>query len=80
MNLFCNNNNLDQELAENAGADMNLFCNNNNLDQELAENVTADDNVPAVKFVGFFLDPALNFKHHISMLKNKLSRSLYSMP
>ena len=60
----------------NVRADLNLFCNNNNLDQELAENVsplgqvTADDNIPAVKFLGVFFDPALNFKYHISMLKN----------
>ena len=69
----------------NAGADLNFFCNNNNLDQEQAENfsplgqVTADDNIRAVKFLGVFFDPALNFKHHISRLKNKLSRALYAL-
>ena len=69
----------------NVRADLNLFCYNNNLDQELAENVsplgqvTADDNIPAVKFLGVFFDPALNFKYHISMLKNKLSRALYAL-
>ena len=69
----------------NVRADLNLFCNNNNLDQELAENVsplgqvTADNNIPVVKFLGVFFDPALNFKYHISMLKNKLSRALYAL-
>ena len=68
-----------------AGAKLNLFCNNNNMDQDSAEHisplgeVTSEDSTPAVKFLGVFFDPALNFKYHILTLKNKLSRALYAL-
>ena len=67
------------------GQDLNIFCNNNNLDQDSAENisvisrVTVNDELPAIKFLGVFFDPNLNFKHHISTLKNKLSKALYAL-
>ena len=35
--------------------------------------------MPAVKFLGVFFDPNLNFKHHITSLKNKLSKALYAL-
>ena len=62
-----------------------IYCNNNNMDQELAANisplgqVTANDSMPAIKFLGVFFYPALNFKYHITTLKNKLSRALYAL-
>ena len=68
------------------GQDLKIFCNNNNLDQDSAENisvisrVTVNDELPAIKFLGVFFDPNLNFKHHISTLKNKLSKALYALP
>ena len=67
------------------GTSLKLFCNNNNLDQDLAANisslgqVTSNDTLPAIKFLGIFFDPALNFKYHITTLKNKLSRALYAL-
>ena len=67
------------------GQDLNIFCNNNNLDQDSAENisvisrVTVNDELPAIQFLGVFFDPSLNFKHHISTLKNKLSKALYAL-
>ena len=65
--------------------DLALFCNNNNPGQNLSTNitalgrVTATDKIPAVKFLGVYFDPSLNFKYHISTLKNKLSRALLYM-
>ena len=64
-----------------SGGEQNLeiFCNNNNSEQNdpnnisLISRVNSNDNVPAVKFLGVFFDPNLNFKYHISILKNKLS-------
>ena len=35
--------------------------------------------MPAIKFLGVFFYPALNFKYHITTLKNKLSRALYTL-
>jgi hypothetical protein len=32
---------------------------------------------PAIKFLGVFLDPKLNFKHHVAKIVSKISRSLY---
>ena len=57
------------------GEDPALYCNNNNTDQNLPYlisvlgRVTSTDATPAIKFLGVFFDPALNFKHHISTLK-----------
>ena len=64
---------------------LNIFCDNNNNDQNLAENISvigqvcSSDTVPAIKFLGVFFDPDLNFKFHIASLKNKLSRALYAL-
>ena len=33
--------------------------------------------VPAIKFLGVYFDPALNFKYHISQIHNKLSKGLF---
>ena len=33
--------------------------------------------VPAIRFLGIYFDPQLNFKHHVQLLLNKLSRALY---
>jgi hypothetical protein len=33
--------------------------------------------IPAIRFLGVYFDPHLNFKHHIQLLANKLSRTLY---
>ena len=62
-----------------------IFCENNNPDQNLAANispisrVTTNDDLPAVKLLGVFFDPNLNFKHHIFNLKKKLSKALYAL-
>ena len=34
---------------------------------------------PAIKFLGVYFDPSLNFKFHISTLKKKLSCALYAL-
>ena len=62
-----------------------IYCNNNNFGQDepsnisLISRVNTNDDIPAVKFLGVFFDPNLNFKHHISTLKTKLSRALYAL-
>ena len=62
-----------------------VVCNNNNEGQNNQENITkltrvfSSDPTPAIKFLGVFFDPDLNFKYHISSLRKKLSKSLYAL-
>jgi hypothetical protein len=63
-----------------------IFCNNNNDTDEInpslispIECITVNSDVPAVKFLGVFIDPGLNFKYHISKLKIKLSKGLFAI-
>ena len=62
--LFCNDNNEDQNLDSNIS---------------LIHRVTSEDSTPAVKFLGVFFDPSLTFKFHISKIKSKLSKALYAL-
>jgi hypothetical protein len=41
--------------------------------------VSVLSDLPAVKFLGVLIDPALSFKPHISNLKSKLSKSLFAL-
>jgi hypothetical protein len=41
--------------------------------------VTTTDKVPAIKYLGVFFDPSLNFKYHVSQVSNKLSCALYTL-
>ena len=67
------------------GLDLEIFCNNNNFGQDDPDKISPisrvnyNDDMPAVKFLGVFFDPNINFKHHIAMLKSKLSKALYAL-
>ena len=39
--------------------------------------ITSNDDIPAVKFLGLYIDPNLNFKYHISTIRKKISSALY---
>jgi hypothetical protein len=61
-----------------------LYINNNNPDVAFnpslvypIERVTATSSTPAVKFLGVFFDPDLNFKFHLQQISSKISRSLF---
>ena len=41
--------------------------------------VNTESEVPAVKFLGVYFDPKLNFKYHIQTIKNKISRALFAL-
>ena len=62
-----------------------VVLDNNNDDQNLPGNictlhrVTTASSLPAIKFLGVFFDQNLNFNYHISALKKKLSKALYSL-
>ena len=61
-----------------------IYANYNNLtgpqrDDLLypIENVTSNSPVPAIRYLGVYFDPQLNFKYHISTVVNKISKMLY---
>ena len=64
---------------------MNIFIDENNPSAEIYDPslkykvccVSPESELPAIKFLGVYFDPALNFKHHISQLNIKLSKSLF---
>jgi Reverse transcriptase (RNA-dependent DNA polymerase) len=63
--------------------DLSVFINSNNENEDYdelkvnIERISLNSEIPAIKFLGVFLDPKLNFKYHVSKLANKISRSLY---
>ena len=64
-------------------SNIQIFINNNNFstdnpDQKFPiEQVTTHSDLPAIKFLGIYIDPQLNFKFHISQLNTKISKALY---
>jgi len=61
-----------------------IFANYNNLSGPQCadllhpiENVTSNSQIPAIRYLGVYFDPQLNFKFHISTIVNKISRMLY---
>jgi hypothetical protein len=62
---------------------INMNSNNgNNADITLIKPITqvlAHSDTPAIKFLGVYIDPQLNFKYHIDTIAKKLSKSLYFM-
>jgi hypothetical protein len=63
--------------------DFNIVINNNNdnlhdpLKVVRIQRVTHNDDIPAIKFLGVFMDPSLNFKYHIQSITKKISVGLY---
>jgi hypothetical protein len=62
---------------------LNVYINNNNEGQNLPElispieRISATSDVPAIKFLGIFIDPSLSFKYHINTINTKVSKALY---
>jgi hypothetical protein len=65
--------------------DLQIFLNNNNLNENNPtlifplSRVNPTDPVPAIKYLGIYFDPQLNFKYHISTISKKLSNALFSL-
>jgi hypothetical protein len=59
--------------------------NNNNDDQNDRSNifplsqVFSTDQVPAIKYLGVYFDPQLNFKFHIDYVSKKISQALFTL-
>jgi hypothetical protein len=64
-------------------SDIIILINNNNENENFPEKIsrieriTLNSKIPAMKFLGVFFDPKLNFKFHIKQLSSKLARALY---
>ena len=61
-----------------------IFANYNNLDSDVKpelmipiENISQNSPVPAIRYLGVYFDPQLNFKYHIQTIVNKISKMLY---
>jgi hypothetical protein len=73
--------NSNEQMFENAN--FNIVINNNNPQEDdpglkvNIDRISSQSDVPAIKFLGVYLDPKLNFKYHVSQIANKISRSLY---
>ena len=64
--------------------EVNIVLDFNNEDDIQSEalissltRVTSKSEVPAVKFLGIFIDPALNFKFHLQSICSKVSKSMF---
>jgi hypothetical protein len=60
-----------------------IYANYNNFNGPEAanlvypiENITVNSTVPAIRCLGVYFDPQLNFKYHIKTISNKISRML----
>jgi Reverse transcriptase (RNA-dependent DNA polymerase) len=64
---------------------VNIFINNNNLNENNPGNifsltkVNSSDETPAIKYLGVFFDPQLNFKYHVKYISKKLSQALFTL-
>jgi hypothetical protein len=60
---------------------VSIFINNNNMSQNDPINVfkLSTDPVPAIKYLGVFFDPHLNFKFHINYISKKISQALFTL-
>jgi hypothetical protein len=64
---------------------VSIFINNNNDDQFDQKNifqlsqVFPTDQVPAIKYLGVYFDPQLNFKFHIDYVSKKISQALFTL-
>ncbi len=62
-----------------------IYISNNDVGMQdpskliLIPNINVKSPVPAVKFLGIFIDPALNFKYHIEKMTRKLATALFFM-
>jgi Reverse transcriptase (RNA-dependent DNA polymerase) len=62
---------------------LDIFIDSNNEDENFEElkvkiaRISIHSSTPAIKFLGVYLDPKLNFKFHLTQIANRISKSLY---
>ena len=63
--------------------DFKLYTNFNNSNENNPllitpiSRVKSEDDLPAIKFLGVYFDPQLNFNYHIKLISSKLAKTLY---
>ena len=68
-----------------SNTDTRVFINNNNENEDnpslikTIERVDNSSDTPAIKFLGVYIDQALNFRYHLKQISNKISKSLYAI-
>ena len=69
----------------NKNQNIKIYLNNNNEGESHTSHISEihrvceNDQVPAIKFLGVYFDPCLNFKYHLTTVRKKLSKALYSL-
>jgi hypothetical protein len=64
-------------------SNIEIKINFNNVNEDLDDlktniiQVMCNDNIPAIRFLGIYFDPLLNFKYHVSIVNSKLSKALF---
>lgn len=80
--LFSSNRNL---LANANSNNLKVIINDNNAGENnqsrihTLERITGEEDNPAIKFLGLYIDPNLNFKFHTSIIRKKISSALFFM-
>lgn len=67
--------------------DINIYFDNNDPNSDIFDEtlinklsyVNSTSETPAIKFLGVYFDPTLNFKYHIQQINKKLSKALFSL-
>lgn len=65
--------------------DAGIFLNSNNdSENDLSkiiplQQVKPSDDLPAIRFLGLYFDPNLNFDYHVSLISSKLSKALFML-
>ena len=71
----------NSQIAKNLNIE--IFINSNNENESDPHKcvpilrVLPSDNIPAVRFLGVYFDPNLNFQYHVKTISSKLSKALY---
>jgi len=77
--MLITNNRIDNNRA------LNINLNSNNANENHPNlisplnSIKSSDEVPAIRFLGVYFDPKLNFDYHVKLIISKLSKALYVM-
>ena len=71
----------NSQIVKNMNIELFIDCNNNE-ENDLSKcspisRVLSTDDLPAVRFLGVYFDPSLNFQYHTKIIISKLSKALY---
>jgi hypothetical protein len=73
--------NANEQVLLNSNAEIFIDSNNENENfgnlKTSIERISLNSSLPAIKFLGVYLDPKLNFKFHLTQIAKKISKSLY---